>query len=315
LTIVEQTPADMMIITACSICKRSDRIITDPESSEVICSNCGMIISDKIQNINRPDRHSLSPEQISHNRSRTGFHAYLDRHDRGLYTIIGRANKDAAGHKLDAITSSNMARLRMWNTRTQHHSSTDRNLVLAFNDLVILKDKLGLSNTAVEKTDYIYRKALARGLVRGRSIAAVLTASIYLACREMGIPRTIKDITEASNIKQKHLAKAYRLLVSEFGYKVPLADPMKYIAKVANKANLTENTKRQAIRIMNQVREKQILSAGKDPMGLAATVLYVSCLKTGEGKTQNQMAQAAGVTEVTIRNRLKDLRDKLNTIN
>ena len=315
MTIVEQTPLDMMIITACSICKRSDRIITDPESSEVICSNCGMIISDKIQYTNRPDRHSFSPEQMSHNRSRTGFHASLDRHDRGLYTIIGRANKDAAGHKLDAITSSNMARLRMWNTRTQHHSSTDRNLVLAFNDLVILKDKLGLSNTAVEKAAYIYRKALARGLVRGRSIAAVLTASIYLACREMGIPRTIKDITEASNIKQKHLAKAYRLLVSEFGYKVPLADPMKCIAKVANKANLTENTKRRAIRIMNQVREKQILSAGKDPMGLAATVLYVSCLKTGEGKTQNQMAQAAGVTEVTIRNRLKDLRDKLNLIN
>jgi transcription initiation factor TFIIB len=274
-----------------------------------------MIISDKIQYINGPDRHSFSPEQMSHNRSRTGFHASLDIHDRGLYTIIGRANKDAAGHKLDAITSSNMARLRMWNTRTQHHSSTDRNLVLAFNDLGILKDKLCLSNTAVEKTGYIYRKALARGLVRGRSIAALLTASIYLACREMGIPWTIKDIAEASNIKQKHLAKVYRILVSEFGYKVPLADPMKCIAKVANKANLTENTKRQAIRIMNKVREKQILSAGKDPMGLAATVLYVSCLKTGEDKTQNQMAQAAGVTEVTIRNRLKDLRDKLNLIN
>ena len=315
MTIVEQTPVDMMIITACSICKRNDRIITDPESGELICSNCGMIISDKIQYINGPDRHSFSPEQMSHNRSRTGFHASLDIHDRGLYTIIGRANKDAAGHKLDAIASSNMARLRMWNTRTQHHSSTDRNLVLAFNDLVILKDKLCLSNTAVEKTGYIYRKALARGLVRGRSIAALLTASIYLACREMGIPWTIKDIAEASNIKQKHLAKVYRILVSEFGYKVPLSDPMKCIAKVANKANLTENTKRQAIRIMNQVREKQILSAGKDPMGLAATVLYVSCLKNGEDKTQNQMAQAAGVTEVTIRNRLKDLRDKLNLIN
>ena len=93
----------------------------------------------------------------------------------------------------------------------------------------------------------------------------------------MGIPWTIKDITEASNIKQKHLAKAYRLLVSEFGYKVPLVDPMKCIAKVANKANLTENTKRQAIRIMKHINknEKEILSAGKDPMGLSS-VLYVS---------------------------------------
>ncbi|MFL6320919.1 MAG: transcription initiation factor IIB, partial [Nitrososphaeraceae archaeon] len=122
----------------------------------------------------------------------------------------------------------------------------------------------------------------------------------------------------ASNIKRKHLAKAYRLLLIELDIKVPLVDQIKCIAKVANKANLSEKTKRQAISIINEVRRKDneiSYSAGKNPMGLAATILYLSCLKTGENKTQLDIAQAAGVTEVTLRNRYKDLKSRLGFSN
>jgi transcription initiation factor TFIIB len=232
----------------------------------------------------------------------------------GLSTIIGRINKDAAGNKLDVITSSSMSRLRTWDIRTQYHTPTKKNLVLAFNELDILKDKLGLSDAAVEKTAYIYRKAQARGLVRGKLITAFVTAAIYASCREMEIPWTLKDLTAASNLKRKDIARNYRMIISELCIKIPNADPMKCIAKVANKANLTENTKRQAISIMKEAIEKQI-SAGKDPMGLAATVLYLSCLKTGEDTTQFQMAHAAGVTDVTVRNLLRELKNKLNLKN
>ncbi|HET7390337.1 MAG TPA: transcription initiation factor IIB, partial [Nitrososphaeraceae archaeon] len=136
-----------------------------------------------------------------------------------------------------------------------------------------------------------------------------LAAAIYIACRELGTPRTLKDIAAASNIKRKDIARNYRMLLSELDFKVPNADPIRCIVKVANKANLTENTKHRAMSIMKEVTEKEI-SAGKDPMGLAATVLYISCLKTGEDKTQTQMANAAGVTEVTIRNRFKELKNQ-----
>jgi transcription initiation factor TFIIB len=126
----------------------------------------------------------------------------------------------------------------------------------------------------------------------------------------MNTPRTLKDIAAAANINRKHLAKTYRILLIELDVKVPLVDQIKCIAKVANKANLTEKTKRQAIRIMDEVTEKQI-SAGKNPMGIAATILYISCLKTCENKTQTDIARASGVTEVTIRNRFKELKSKL----
>ena len=152
-------------------------------------------------------------------------------------------------------------------------------------------------------------------MVKGRSISALL-ASVYASCREMRIPRTLKDMTAASNVRRKSISRMYRLLVFELDLKVPLADPMKCIVKVANNANLTEKTKRQAIRIMNDVATTKnkilLLSAGKDPMGFGATVLYLSCLKTGEDITQIQIAQASGVTEVTIRNRYKDLKNQLS---
>ena len=139
-------------------------------------------------------------------------------------------------------------------------------------------------------------------------------SAVYIACREMGISRTIKDIATISNIRRKELARIYRILVFELDIKIPVVDPMKCIAKVANKANLNEKTVRQAMRIMKDFNDREI-SAGKNPMSLAATVLYLSCIKTGENITQENIANAAGVTGVTLRNRLKDLKKQLQLYN
>jgi transcription initiation factor TFIIB len=302
-------------VSLCSVCKTSDKIITDPESGEIICSNCGMVISDKIQQISRPEWRSFDTEQSNNNnkdnnRIRTGAPTSIARHDMGLSTVIGRTDRDASGHKIDAQMRSTMERLRLWDFRTQRHTNIDRNLSLAFNELDTLKDKLGLPDAAVEKAAYIYRKAQTRGLTRGRTIPSVLSAAVYIACREMGIAKTLKDIVAASNIRRKSISKTYRKLLVELDYKVPVFDPMKCIARVANNANLSERTKHQALYIMNEVAEKEI-SVGKNPMGLAATVLYVSCLKTGENKAQKDIAGAAGVTEVTLRNRFKDIKTTL----
>jgi transcription initiation factor TFIIB len=308
--------SNSQLVPICSICK-SNRIITDSESGELICSNCGQVISDKIQQEGPEWRNfdllSSSTGQSNGSestRSRVGMSTSLARHDMGLSTIIGRTNRDASGKKIDAAMRSTIDRLRIWDYRTQIHSATDRNLRNAFFKLDILKDRLGLSDSIVEKAAYIYRKAQERGLVRGRTISGVLAAAIYIACREMGISRTLKDIASYSNVKFKEVAKSYRLLCIELDLKVPIVDPMKYIAKVANKANLSEKTKRQAAQIMNNITKTEI-STGKNPMGLAASVLYISSLKTGENVTQGHLSDAAGVTEVTLRNRYKDLMHRL----
>ena len=232
----------------------------------------------------------------------------------GLSTIMGKQNKDASGHMLDVAMCSSMERIKRWDRRIKVRTfSNGGNLGNAFNQLDTLKDKLGLPDAIVEKTDYIYRKAQQRGLVRGRTISAILDAATYVACRESGIPKTLKEIAGANNIKRKALAKSYRLLINKLDIKIPIVDPTKYITKVANKANLNEKTKRKAIDIMYHLNRKEA-TAGKDPMGIAATVLYMACLNTGEKRTQTDIAQAAGITVVTLRNRYRDTRLELDLI-
>jgi transcription initiation factor TFIIB len=306
LTIIMQDP---ITINICSTCKRRDMVVTDTQSGEIICSNCGMVISDKTQDINRAERRAFSPEEAK-DRMRLGSPSSLARYDMGLATVIGDTNTDASGRHIDAAMRSRMHRLRIWDSRARIYNS-GRNLVHALDELDILKDKLGLSGAVVEKAAYIYRKALDRRLVRGRTTLGIMAAATYAGCREMEMPWTLKDIAAASNLKRKDIARNYRMLLFELDLKIPNADPLKCISKVANKANLTENTKRHAISIMNEVATKGI-SAGKDPMGMAASIVYISCLKTGEDRTQTQIADVSGVTDVTVRNRLKELKNKLH---
>src|ERR1041385_6705168 len=308
-------PSPPQSSSICPVCNVHLMMITDPDSGETICSKCGMIVLDKIQNINQPEWRAFSNEEHE-NRSRTGFPSSLAIHDMGLACVIGKTNRDAGGKKMDDAMHTTMQRLRTLDSRAHVHDSSDIGLMHAFNKLRILKDKLTLPYVVVEKAAYIYRKAHERKLSRGRLVSGLVAASVHIACREMSTTRTLKDIAAASNIKRKQLAKAYTLLLVELDIKVPLADHTKCIATVANKANLSEKTKRLAIRIMDEIKRKDddILSAGKNPMALAATILYLSCLKTGENKTQVDIEEAVGVTEVSLRDRSQDLKSKLEEL-
>ena len=299
----------------CSICNRNDRVITDTESGEIICSNCGMVISDKVEDASHLERHIFNGGgQIEETRARTGAPTSLARHDMGLATMVGKQNRDASGTKIDPSINYAMQRLRTCDSRVQLSAPSEKSRREAFMLLGTLKDKLGLSDAVIENTAYLYRKAQQRKFLRGRSISGVVCTATYIACRDLGISKTMREIAAASNVKQKNIARVYRQLVREFDYKVPNIDPIKCVARVANNAKLAEKTKRQAINIMQKVTENEI-SAGKDPMGLAATVIYISCIKTGENITQKEISNVAGITEVTLRNRYKDLKNRLTDLN
>jgi len=279
-------PSPPQSSSICPVCNDHLMMITDPDSGETICSKCGMIVLDKIQNINQPEWRAFSNEE--HNdRSRTGIPSPLAIHDMGLATVIARTDRDASGRKIDVVMHTAMQRLRTWNSRS-HVNRSDKSLIQAFNELQILKDKLALPYVAIEKAAYIYRKAHGRKLARGRAVSGLIAASIYISCREISAPRTLNDIAAASNIKRKQLAKAYRFLVMELDIKVPLADQTRCIAKVANKANLSEKTKRLAIRMMDEIKRKDngddvlLYPAGKNPMSLASSLSPAALIRRPE---------------------------------
>ncbi len=288
-----------------------NQFVVDSSSGETICQKCGAIL--EINNINQNHEWSAFNIEEFNDKARTGTPSSLARHDMGLFTVIGRTDKDASGGKIDPAVRSTMQRLKTWDFRTKIHTATDRNLKQAFSELDILKAKLGLSDAIMEKTAYVYRKAHERRLVRGRTTSAILGASVYIACRAIGTPRTLRDISSISNIKRKDLARSYRLLVLKLELKIPILDPIKCIGRIANKANLSEITKRKAFDLMYKITDNE-LGAGKDPMGLAASVIYLSSMNnrnSNEYRTQSDLAAAAGVTEVTIRNRTQELRKKV----
>ncbi len=283
------------------------KMVTDNESGELFCGKCGFVVTDKITDTGAEWRSFANDES---NRARTGAGTSLTMHDMGLSTVIGAANKDATGKPLSSGVKSSIVRLRTWDSRSQAHSSADRNLRQALNEMDKLKDKLALTNAVIEKAAYIYRKSMERKLVRGRSIQGLVAACIYAACRDTETPRTLVDIAKGINIRRKDVARCYRLIYRELELKMPVVDPVKGVSRIASIAGLGEKSKRKAIAILNEAKSAGIV-AGKDPMGIAAAALYLACISTGETKSQKDISIASGVTEVTIRNRCAGLRKML----
>ncbi|MDG7038867.1 MAG: transcription initiation factor IIB [Nitrososphaerota archaeon] len=294
-------------IEKCSRCG-SKELLLDTGSGEIICASCGYVIKEKVEDT-KPEWRAFSKEE-NEDRSRTGVPTSIAMHDMGLSTVIGQSDRDASGRALVGVSKSTVDRLRIWDSRSQIHEPVDRNLRQAFNELDRLSDKLSVPENIVEKSAYIYRKALEKGLVRGRSIGALIAASLYAACRSLETPRTLKDVAAVSSVKRKDIARCYRLILRELDIKMPIIDPVKNVNRIAAKAGLSERTTRKAIEILKNAIQGRT-SAGKDPMGLAAAALYVACVQEGENKTQKDIAEAANVTEVTIRNRYKGLKSAL----
>ena len=290
----------------CPSCGKK-KMVTDNNSGELFCGVCGFVINDKIEDSGAEWR-TFSNEES--NRARVGAGTSLRMHDMGLSTIIGPANKDSTGKPLSSSMKSSIERLRTWDSRSQAHSSSERNLRQALNEMDKLRDKLALGDAVVEKGAYIYRKAMEKKLVRGRSIQGLVAACLYAACRNTGTPRTLDDVANGINIRRKDVARCYRLIFRELELKMPVFDPVKGVSRIASFVELSEKSKRNAIDILNQAKKLGEVE-GKDPMGIAAAALYLACISNGESKSQKDISIASGVTEVTIRNRCAGLRKML----
>jgi transcription initiation factor TFIIB len=282
----------------CSAC-RNEVVVTDHECGEVICSRCGVVIA-RLESSAIQEWRAFSVDDF-YSKCRVGGATSLARYNKGLLTTIGNSRDSKE-------SGINFNRIRIWDFRIQ--TANDRSLKQALPALEHLKEILGLPDTIVEKSAYFYRKAARINLIKGRTVSSVLAASVYLACRELETPRTLNEVSSASNVPRKKISRDYRLLVHTFDPKIPAVDHIRCITRIANKVGLSEKTKRLAVKIMREVVAMQI-SAGKGPMGIAATVLYIACLQGGEIKTQKELSIAAGVTEVTIRNRYSDLKKYL----
>ena len=274
-------------------------LIHKEERGEIICRDCGLVIEDKMIDYGQNWREFDSDGSTK--RRRTGAPLTHTKFDQGLGTSIGSGSDI---YKLAGKNKNKYMRLQKW----QHRISTaiERNLKLALAELKRVSSYLKLPNSVIEDSSEIYRNAVQRGLVRGRSMESVVAGALYAACRRHEVPRTLDELSEASGIDKKEIGRTYRFVTRELGIRILPSNPVDYIPRFASALKLSAETQSKAVEIL-EMAQKAELTSGRGPTGIAAASLYVAALMNNEKRTQREVADVAGVTEVTIRNRYKEL--------
>ena len=294
-------------ITNCPDCGSPD-LSKDYERGELVCDRCGLVVEDNLID-SGPEWRAFDSDQRD-KRARTGAPVRFTKPNKGLATEIDQYNRDVRGVKISAQQRTHMYRLRKWHKRTSISSSMERNLAIALSELDRISSYLGLPQNVREAAALLYRKAVEKGLIRGRLIESVVAAVIYTICRQYNIPRTLDEISAVSGINKKEIGRTYRFLKRDLGIKMPLTDPTHYIPRFASELGLTGPVQEKARSLLNTAIKRGLIS-GRGPTGVAAAAVYIAGVLMGERRTQKEVADVAGVTEVTIRNRYRELKDRL----
>jgi transcription initiation factor TFIIB len=276
----------------------------DYARGEHTCTVCGLVLSERITDKGPEWRAFTADERNS--RARTGAPATLTIADKGLATMIDWRNRDASGKALTSSTRAAIYRMRKWHIRSRLHSSKHRNLSVAMSEMERLSSQLGIPRDVRETSASIYRKTLAKKLVRGRSIESVVAASIYLACRIHRIPRRLDEVVSETNLDRKKIGQSVRLIVTQTNLNVPLPSAKDLIPRLSSDLFLKGRTVKKATEIIKEAKERYI-TMGKDPGGIAGAALYIAGILEDDRRTQREIANVSRVTEVTIRNRYKEL--------
>jgi len=280
----------------------------DYECAEIVCMNCGFVIASKLAD-RGPEWRAFDAEQRT-KRTRVGALFTYTIHDKGLSTMIDWHDRDIYGKRIAPGQRAQIYRLRKWQRRVRVSDATERNLAFALSEISKIASNLHLPKNILETASVIYRRAVKEHLIRGRSIQGVTSAAIYVACRQCGLARTLEEIAQASGISKKEVGRSYRFLIKELDYFIPPLKPSQYITKFSSQLTMQGKVEEIAYKILTTARELK-LTSGRGPTGIAAAASYIASVLTGERKTQREIAEIAQVTEVTIRNRYKELAERL----
>ncbi len=288
--------------TTCPEC--GGNLVTDTEHGETVCGDCGLVVEE--DEIDRGPEWRAFDASERDEKSRVGAPTTNMMHDKGLSTNIGWQDKDAYGRSLNSSQRQKMQRLRTWNERFRTRDSKERNLKQALGEIDRMASALGLPKNVRETASVIYRRALDEDLLPGRSIEGVATAALYAAARQANTPRSIDEMITVSRVGEMEMTRTYRYIVRELNLEIKPADPVSYVPRFASDLNLSDETERRARELLDSARETGLLS-GKSPVGLAAAAVYAASLLTNEKVTQSAVSEVASISEVTIRNRYKEL--------
>ena len=281
----------------------------DYSRAELVCQDCGLVIDEDLID-HGPEWRAFDSEQRE-KRARTGSPMTYMIHDKGLSTMIGWKNRDSYGKSIPTRNRAQLFRLRKWQRRIRISNTTERNIASALSNIDRMASGMSLPRTVRETAAMIYRKAALKNLIRGRSVESVTAASLYAACRQCHVPRTLDEIAQIANMSRKEIGRNYRYVSRELGLKLLPTTPQDYVSRFCSELKLSGDTQGKVMEILKEAADAE-LTSGRGPTGIAAASIYVASILCGERRTQREVSEVAGVTEVTIRNRYKELAERLN---
>ena len=296
-----------ILTNRCPRCRKNG-ISTESESGETFCSECGLVLQGELLASHEP---CSLPDKNQVDEAWSGEQVSTTLYDMGHSGTIGHGRADAAGKPIRPMTNNMMERLRVQDKRSRIDEQTRLRLAPVFVELSRLKDKLGAPDAAIDRAAYLCRKAIVTGVVFRKPILGLAASALYAACRENGAMRTLNEVCAASNIGRKDIIRHYKLLVKELDLKIPAIDPVVCSSMVASKIGLPENIRRFAADILNDAK-KNVNFAGKRPLVLAGSALYIACSKHGNETTMTFIANSAGVTVISLTTTVKRMKRCLN---
>lgn len=294
----------MEVITqqaSCNVCDGTE-LIHDKVNGEIVCARCGLVRTDDVFN-RGPEWRAFTPSE-SAKRERATPSPY-SAFEGGMFTRF-KEGRDAKGTRLNPEQLQKWRRLRRFDLRTKSDDNKIRNLNQATIEVERYTDRLHLPRGIKNKALFIYRKALKEDLIRGRTISDFVAAAIYAACRESKVPRSLTNVSEASGRSVKDISRTYRLLVRSLKLRMPIDTPMKFVPRIAGSLNIDVETERKTLESLRIAGERKLL-IGKDPRSMATAALYMACKSNKRKMTQKKLADAAGISTVSLRNRLREL--------
>ncbi|MHA2407784.1 MAG: transcription initiation factor IIB [Candidatus Ranarchaeia archaeon] len=293
--------------TKCPECN-STHLTRAYNRGELVCEECGLVLDENYID-QGPEWRSFNAEQRE-KRARTGAPMTYTIHDKGLSTDIGWKNKDAYGKSIPTRNRAQVYRMRKWQRRTRISNARERNLATALGELDRIASAMGLPRNVRETAAMIYRKAMSKNMIRGRSIENTVAASIYCACRQCGVPRTLGEVASSTRCSKKEIGRTYRILIRTLKLKLEVTHPEDYISRFCSKLRLSGEVQAKVAKILRGASDKELIS-GRGPIGITAAAIYMAAILCNERRTQKEITVVTCVTEVTIRNRYKELQDKL----
>lgn len=298
--------------TSCPECQGT-HIIMDDNHGELLCSDCGLVLRDNIIDASKDWRAYDAAQEEKRAHAGSPMNPLL--HDKGLSTEISMGYRDYYGNAISRKNRLALLRMRKWQYRTRARNTAERNMMMALKQLSNISSRLDLPRSVRDDAAVLYRKAVDKNLIRGRNTESLVAASLYAACRKAWIPRTLQEIAGQTALPQKNakrkVAKSYRFLLRVMNLQTAPPSPFDYIPRYSNELELDNDVREKAVEILRKASDMGI-SVGKSPLSMVAGAIYLAGKMCGKRKRQHDIVRVIGITEVSIRNRYREMEQRLN---